>query len=514
LSQHQQSAQQGVVELGNHPEESRPKSLSRRRLLSSAAAISAFWGGVRSAKAGPPNDSSADVDPNSLLTKLVRRVTLGVTQAELDLAASLGYSGYLEYHLNYAAIDDGAMDARLTSLTTLTMTQQQQYAQTAGVLSNEVTEATILRSVFSQRQLYQRMVEFWTDHFNIDITKEPCNYLKSVDDRDVIRANALGNFGTLLTASAHSPAMLTYLDNQTSTAAAPNENYAREIMELHTLGVDGGYTQTDVHEVCRCFSGWGYNSTSGSPTQGNFLYTPSRHDNGSKTIFTGTPQQLSIAAGGGQTDADRVLTALINHPSTAKFIAKKMARWLLREDPSQALIDAVAATYTATGGDIKSMIRTILQPNVLASAPAKYKRPYHLMVSAMRALPTTITSTASLRSQLDSCGHRPFYWTSPDGYPDTLTYWSGLILARWNFGASLLNANIANVTVDYTTFFNGLTTAQQMADKIDQALFAGEMPASDKDKIKSFLLPDPVTNVNKKRDALGLAIAAPGYQWY
>ena len=127
---------------------------------------------------------------------------------------------------------------------------------------------------------------------------------------------------------------------------------------------------------------------------------------------------------------------------------------------------------------------------------------------------TSITSSSGLRSQLDGCGHRPFYWATPDGYPDTLLYWQGLILPRWNFGASALNANITGVTVDYATFFNGLTTAQQMVDKIDQEMFGGAMPQSDKDRIRTFLLPDPVTSTTKKKDAIGLAIGAPGFQWY
>jgi uncharacterized protein (DUF1800 family) len=494
-----------------HSRESQPGRLSRRAMLTGAA-IGAFWGAQR-AKAGP-NDNKADVDPNSLVAKLVNRITCGFTQTELQRANSMGYSAYLEYQLNYAAIDDSAMDTRLASLTTLTMTQQQLYLQSSTLVVNELTEAAILRSTLSQRQLYQRMVELWTDHFSIDITKEVDTFLKPVDDRDVIRVNALGNFGTLLRASAHSPAMLTYLDNQLSTAGAPNENYAREIMELHSLGVDGGYTQTDVHEVCRCLSGWGYDSTSSSPTYGNFRYSSGRHDNGSKTIFAGTPQQLNVPAGGGQADGDLVLTALVNHPSTARFVAKKMIMRLLREDPSQALIDAVAATYTATGGDIKSMIRTIFAPNNLAAAPPKYKRPYHLMVSAMRAIPSTIATTSGLRSQLDACGHRPFYWATPDGYPDTVLYWQGLILPRWNFGASGLNGNISGLTFDYVTFFNGLTTAQQMVDKIDTEMFGGAMPPADKDRIRQFLLPDPVTSATKKKDAIGLAIGAPGFQWY
>jgi uncharacterized protein (DUF1800 family) len=487
--------------------------LSRRALFGGAAAVGAFWGAAARAKAGP-NDNPVDVDPNSLVAKLVNRITCGFNQTELARANAMGYSAYLEYQLNYTAIDDSAMDARLTAYPTLTMTQQQLYGQSSSLVINELTEATILRSVFSARQLYQRMVEFWTDHFSIDITKEADTFLKPVDDRDNIRVNALTTFGTILTADAHSPAMLGYLDNQLSTAAAPNENYARELMELHTLSVNGGYTQTDVHEVCRCLSGWGFDTNSTSPTRGNFLYTSSRHDNGSKTLFAGTSQQVNIAAGGGQNDGNQVISALINHPSTATFIATKMIKWLLREDPSQALINSVAATYTSTGGDIKAMIRAILSPNNLAGAPLKYKRPYHVMVSAMRCLPTTITTTSGLRSQLDSCGHRPFYWPTPDGYPDTLLYWEGLILPRWNFGASMLNGNITGVTVDYTTFFNGLTTAQQMVDQIDAQMFGGAMNASDKDKIRQYLLPDPVTNTTKKRDAIGLAVGSPGFQWY
>jgi len=159
------------------------------------------------------------------------------------------------------------------------------------------------------------------------------------------------------------------------------------------------------------------------------------------------------------------------------------------------------------------MIRTALQPNVLADAPPKYKRPFHLYVSALRALPSTITATATFRSQLDAAGHRTFFWISPDGYPDTLLYWSGLILPRWNFGASLLNNNLNGLVVDYTSFLSGLTTAQQIVDKIDQAMFGGEMSAGDKDRIRTYLLPDP-PSITRQRDAIGLAIGSPSFQWY
>lgn len=492
------------------PRPQRGARLSRRGLLTG---LGVFAAARSAAQAEPPNDAPADVDPSSLLTKLVNRLTFGPNTAELALAASLGYQGYLEYQLNHTAINDDQCQARLAGLLTLTMTQQQHYEQSTAILSSELTDAAIIRATFSQRQLFERMVEFWTDHFNIDITKEPPNILKSVDDRDVIRANALGNFGTLLRASAHSPAMLTYLDNHTSTGTSPNENYAREIMELHSMGVDGGYTQADVLQVTRCFTGWGYENRIGFPTRGNFFYTASRHYNPAKTIFAGTPQQLDIPANLGQTDGDMVLTALINHPSTARYIAKKLSRYLLREDPSTALIDAVAAAYTTTGGDIKSMIRVILQPNLVAAAPLKYKRPFHLVVSSLRALPTTLNNGTGIRTQLANCGHRPFYWGTPDGYPDSLLYWQGLLIPRWNFGASLLNSNIAGVSIDYNSFFAGLTTAQQMADKVEQVMFSGDMYPADKTSLRDFLLPNNVTTT-KKREALGVAIAAPSFQWY
>ncbi len=494
------------------------RAVSRRRLLRSAAGLAAFWGVVGAesarARATPPTDVSADVDPSSLLNKLVRRVTMGFTQAEQSLANSMGYQAYLEYHLNYTAIDDSALNAQLAALTTLTMTPSQLYLLTAGQVISELTEAVIRRGVFSNRQLFERVVEFWTDHFNIQITNEDDQYLKTVDDRDVVRANALGAFPALLSASAHSPAMLFYLNNNISVAGNPNENYARELMELHTLGVNGGYTQNDVHEVARCFTGWQYYLRGTGSLQGTFRFNAAQHDNASKVVLGNT-----IPANGGIQDGVTVLNILSNHPSTATFIATKLCRRFIGEDASAATISAVAATYTSTGGDIKAMLRTALQPNVLADATPRYKRPFHLFVSAMRALPTAITSVTALRTQLAGTGHQPYYWIAPDGYPDTLTYWSGLILPRWGFGASLLTnssgtaGGISGLTVDVPGFLSGLTTAQQIVDRIDQAMFGGEMPASDKARIRTYLLPDPPSTI-RQRDAIGLAIGSPGFQWY
>jgi hypothetical protein len=486
--------------------------ISRRDLFRSAGAVAAVWGAAaapRRASASVPPEVSADIDPGSLVSKLARRITMGITESELALANSLGYDGYLEYHLDHAAIpEDPALLARLATLTTLTMDPIQLYPLPQGQIINELTEAAILRAVMSKRQLFERMVEFWTDHFNIDILNGDDRYLKTVDDREVIRAHALGTFPALLSASAHSPAMLIYLDNFSSTAGNPNENYARELMELHTMGASGGYTQQDVAEVARCFTGWTLFNRTGQPNAGTFRFNALQHDNNQKIVLGNI-----IPAGGGIQDGLTVLDILVNHPSTAAFIAGKLCRWLLGETTPQSIIDAVAATYTSTTGDIKSMIRTALTPNYLADAAPRYKRPFHHFISALRALPSTIVTTTALRNQLDAAGHRPFTWGTPDGYPDSLQYWSGLILPRWNFGASLLQNQYNGLSVNYAAFFSGLTTAEQMADRINTAMFGGEMSRADRIRIRDYLLPDSPTDA-RRREAVGLAIASPSFQWY
>jgi uncharacterized protein (DUF1800 family) len=491
---------------------SRPRAVTRRDLLALGSFASAFWG-ARVASAAPP-DTPADVDPSSLLVRLVGRCTMGITEAEVNLAQSLGYEGYLERHLDYTAIDDSAVETRLANQTlypTLTMTYQQMLTVQAGQCANECMEAAIIRNVFSTRQLFERMVEFWTDHFNIDITGEVENRFKAIDDRDVIRPNALGTFPALLSASAHSPAMLYYLNNDVSTAGNPNENYARELMELHTLGVDGGYTQQDVREVARCFTGWRFYRDNAGAQAGTFRYDSTVHDTGQKTVLGNIIPARSAAAG--LQDGIDVLNILVNHPSTASYVSGKLCRWLLGPDVPSGVIQSVAGAYTATGGDIRAMVRAALRPNHLAAASLKYKRPWHQFISAMRAVPTTITSTTVIRSRLVAAGNARFAWPTPDGYPDALDFWVGLVMPRWNFGADLMNSGIAGVSVDTAAFFSGLTTADQMANKINTAMFGGEMPAAERNRIRDYLLPNTPT-LSRQREALGLAMGAPSFQWY
>ena len=456
------------------------------------------------ASAAAPPDAQLAVwrDP---VARLVRRVTLGFTKAELDRAKKLGYSKYLEEQLKPTAIDDRNVAAFVTAnYPTLRMTPDELYGAEQGKVNAELQESTVYRAVFSNRQLYERMVEFWGDHFSIDTDK--VGYLKTTDDRDVIRRHAMGKYPALLRASAHSAAMMAYLDQPSSRRGNINENYAREIMELHSVGVDGGYTQQDVNELARVLTGW---TVSG---RGIFTYDAQLHDFGPKSVFGRTIPATATARGlAGKGEADAMIDMLALHPKTAQYIALKVTRFLLQYDPTDALVQAVAAEFTKTKGDIPSMIRVILAEQNLMAAPAKYKRPFHLAVSAVRALGPTVTSTSYVRSQLDAMGHAPFKWETPDGYPDRMEFWSGLVLSRWNAVVGVSGQTGATFNFDVTPFVG--TSADTSAALIIDRLFGGEVPESLRTRLQTFLRTTP-TSPARVREAVGLALSSVQFQWY
>lgn len=476
-------------------------NLSRRQLFSFGAIATAMFQATPSrAQLAPP--------AGDILLKLVRRITNGLNPEEVSRAQQLGFYGYLDYHLNYDLIDDSALDLTLnSSFSDLFLPGYKLYQLPSNQGQTALMNANVLRSIVSKRQLFERMVEFWTDHFNIDINK--VGVMKVQDDLETIRANAMTSFPQILSASAHSPSMMVYLDNASSTKTAPNQNYARELMELHSMGVDGGYTQDDVIAVAKCFTGWGYIGNTGNEDSMTWYFTLSRHDQTAKTVLGN-----SIGANGGVNDGNIVLSILSNHASTQKNIAKKLCKWLLRYDPPQDLIDKVAAIYQNTGGDVKEMIRSILTPKNLEIAPLLYKRPTHLVASAVRGLGATITSTSSLRgTYLSNMGMVPYNWSPPNGYPHSVDYWAGLILPRWNFGFLLANGSISGVSYNLTTFLAGAVTPTQVANRINSAFFGGEMASSELASLTTYLGPTNPTTT-KTRDAIGLAISSPSFQWY
>jgi len=339
----------------------------------------------------------------------------------------------------------------------------------------ELQRAKLLRAVYSDQQLYELMVDFWENHFSIFANKDDDRYLLTGYDRETIRPFALARFRDLLGATAHSPAMLFYLDNWRSSVPRPypargekpagvdggfNENYARELMELHTLGVDGGYTQKDVQEIARCFSGW----TIQKPNeQGLFLYRPGLHDDGEKIVLG-----HKILPGGGIADGERVLDILATHPSTARFIATKLARRFISDDPPQSVVDRAAAVFLKTDGSIRETLRAIItSPEFFSTTAyrAKVRSPLEYVAAAMRAMNAETDGDRPVLDLIGRMGQPLFGRITPDGYSDRAEQWlsSGAMVARLNFASALATNRIKGTTIDLTKLLNGIDQANKDA---------------------------------------------------
>jgi len=396
----------------------------------------------------------------------------------------------------------------------------------------ELQASRILRAVYSERQLQEVMVDFWTNHFNIFANKGADRWLLPSYDRDTIRPFAMSKFSTLLEATAKSPAMLFYLDNFQSVSpnagrANPlrpqrqrrgiNENYARELMELHTLGVDGGYTQKDVQEVARCFTGWtifqprggaaaanAMMGEAGRRNAGTFFFNARVHDDGEKTVLG-----HKIPAGGGMKDGLTVLDILTHHPSTAKFIATKLVRHFVADNPPPALVDRVAATFTKTDGDIRETLKTIFFSNEFNSTEAyraKIKRPFELVISAIRTLGADTNGGPGTHRWIERMGEPLYGFQTPNGYSDAAESWvnTGGLLERMNFGLALASNRIPGVSVNLSKLS---TDQSKVMDDYLKILLAGEISAGTREAmLKQLDKSDPVTKV------VGLILGTPEFQ--
>jgi uncharacterized protein (DUF1800 family) len=385
--------------------------------------------------------NSSEIDPSF---HLLSRAAYGPWPGDLDRLRAMGSEAWIEEQLKPDSIDDTSCDLRARRFETIWHEPGTCYEYKKPVLREEITRHTLLRALYSKRQLLEVMVGFWTDHLNINLEKGDCIYLKPSDDRLVIRAHALGKFKDLIRSSATSPAMLVYLDGKENQKKepgdVPNENYARELLELHTLGVDGGYTQQDVYEAARSLTGWKLRTRW---RKGTVYFDQTLHDDGEKHVLGRV-----IPAGGGERDVDRLVEIACNHPATAHHIAVKLVRRFVSEDPPASLVQRLATVFTTTDGDIKSVLRALLTSGEFKAAKGlKFKRPFQYIVSCLRALAADTHAHQPLIEYLQRMGQGPFQYPTPDGYPDRIAPWLGTLLWRWNFAFSAASDRVPTVTV-------------------------------------------------------------------
>lgn len=406
---------------------------------------------------------SAEIDPDF---HLLSRAAFGPWPGDLERVKKMGRTAWIEEQLQPDTISDTTCDLRAERFESIYFSAGDAYEFRKPVLRDELTRHALLRAIYSRRQLFEVMVEFWTDHLNIDLEKGDCIYLKPSDDRDVIRKHALGNFHDLIRASATSPAMLVYLDGksnkvQKGTDDKPNENYARELMELHTMGVHGGYSQEDVREAARCLSGWTFDrSRVFALNQGESFFKPNWHDNGPKQVLGQV-----IPAGGGEKDLDRLVEIVCNHPSTAKYLATKLCKRFVSQQPPQSIIDRVSSEFTRTRGNIKSLLRVIFDSEeFLASRGQLLKRPFKFVVSTLRAVAADTHADKPILEPLQRMGHGLFQYPTPDGYPDEELPWMGTLMWRWNFALALAAGKQPGARVSLQSLTKALRRDKQDPD--------------------------------------------------
>ena len=435
----------------------------------------------------------------------------------------------------------------------------------------ESQQAKILRAVYSERQLQEVMTDFWFNHLNVYIQKGPDRIMTASYERDAIRPNVFGKFEDLLKASAEHPAMLFYLDNWMSASPnvkipnrdeirqmrqmrreqrlggfggrfgvrpqiqaprinnqqAPNikpkvanrarglnENYAREIMELHTLGVDGGYTQKDVQEVARCFTGW----TIRNPRAGGgFYFNPMMHDDGDKLVLG-----KKISSGGGIKDGYTVIHLLAMHPSTAKFISTKLARKFVSDNPSGALVDRMSQTFLKTDGDIREVLRTMfMSPEFFAveNYRSKIKTPFEMTVSAVRAIGADTNGNPQFHRWLAQMGEGLFMCQPPTGYPDTADRWvnTGALLERMNFALALSGNRLNGSRVNLQKLLpdSNLTQPSDVVDYFVKLLLRGQVSPQTRATIDKSLSEQQLAMAGSKIDVakvVGLILGSPEFQ--
>ncbi|MEO1696315.1 MAG: DUF1800 family protein [Planctomycetota bacterium] len=509
------------------------------------AAFAAFF--ARSASASSTGSSTTPVptsfDP--LLVRLVNRVCGGFQLEQYHAAVNAGsHQAYLDQQLAYTPSGDAALQATLQQwpvldqLNGITSSPPADIPTLAALNHQPLNWArflqsqTMVRRICTAGPLFERMVELWSDHLNISAFDKAIGLLKAVEDRDAIRAHALGDFGAMLHANALSAAMLIYLDNWTNSKPTYQENYARELLELHTLGVNNGYTENDIKAVAACFAGHTFDfGTLGASYNGSF------HDDApSYLLLTSSGTSIPVPSGGiGQ--ATTVLDGLIVHPNTKEYVAGKLTRWLVGYEPSSTALGDVLGAWGTTG-DIQAMTNAALSPQTIAdveqSGVLKLKRPSELAVNLLRALGATLSGPTmgdpvlALVDELTELGNAPHAWSPPNGYPDSEGAWSAGVLGRWRLVRKLMFNELTGITIDSADLLAPLLPlwpgqVSEMPRQISRVLTGDTLTTSEMTVVQIFF--DQLTPValtpgsgytpdDLVRDTYALVASAPSYQYH
>lgn len=467
----------------------------------------------------PTANEPVTTDP---IVHFLNRISWGARPEDVAQTREIGIEAVLEQQLDPENQPDEAANGRLAKIPILSLSRQELYSLRSGEWRTReaLMKGMLTRAVYSNHQLLERMIEFWSDHFNIPLEEYILEF--AIFQKDVIRKHALGNFRDLLVATAKSPAMLYYLDNFVNFAENPNENYARELMELHTMGVDGGYTEADVKEVARAFTGW----TVRNKTRTGFYFEHYNHDTGEKMVLG-----QRLAADRGIEDGLQVLEILASHPATARYLSTKLCRRFVSDNPPASLVDKVTAVWQQTDGDIKSVLRTILlSPEFMASSGQKMKRPLDFLIGTLRATGTEAYEWWRLEEMVFTLGQPPYGWHPPNGYPDVAPAWTstGGLLMRWNVAMQLTHGAYSDaeeegygLTTQIRQRIGSPQTVGELVDAVAEQIFGAPLANQNRAAFVAYASDDegatkPVTLrlLSRKLGSLfGLMLASPIYQW-
>ena len=453
---------------------------------------------------------------------LLRRATFGPRPVDLADVKKLGVEKWIDRQLNPALIPDPEVEKRLEPFETVKMSpseymrmlngarmegsngppkegenrveaarrRQQELNRLRNLGRREIPRAVILRAAYSERQLFEVMIEFWRNHFNVDVNKDAVRYYIADWERDVLQKHCFGKFEDLLMATAKHPAMLFYLDNHVSRApmargnrvaqgrdddriSGLNENYARELMELHTVGVDNGYKLKDIIQLALILTGWTIDTQTGS-----FNFNPGYHAKGSKKVMGKTVKAGDVSEG------EQVVSYLAHHKNTREFVVTKMARYLVADEPPAALVKDVVDVWKKTKGDMKAVVRAILthgefyKPEVIAK---KAKTPFEFVVSCVRATGADVKDAGGILGRLADMQQPVYGCEDPTGYSDRAVDWMdpGVLAVRWQFSYDMLHGRLPGVTVDGTGFFDAMRQNPQVWEMVMiENVFANATPGN------------------------------------